>query len=302
LSLGAVAHALASVAPGWLAAGLALNAASLAMRGVAWLIMLRAALPQERVRALVVLRATLIGVMGSALVPGRVGEPARGWLLARRHGSAATVVGTMLSQTLLNLLALALLAGAALIGVNPLRAGPGAVLGALAVPVAAAALLLGGRPLARAAARSRRLRRVGAWALRQLDALQRGLTVFRPPRRGLAITAAQLGAWALQWLAAYALILALHLHLGLDAAAAILLAVNVTAVVPLTPSNVGVFQAACVAVLSAYGVPAARGLAYGVLLQAAELATAVVLGLPALLAEGIGLRALLARRRVAGGG
>ncbi len=42
---------------------------------------------------------------------------------------------------------------------------------------------------------------------------------------------------------------------GLGAAAAVLFAVNVTAVLPATPSNVGVFQAACVAVLTgAYGV------------------------------------------------
>jgi hypothetical protein len=41
---------------------------------------------------------------------------------------------------------------------------------------------------------------------------------------------------------------------GLSGAAAILVAVNVTAVVPVTPSNVGLFQAACVAVLAAFGV------------------------------------------------
>ena len=36
-------------------------------------------------------------------------------------------------------------------------------------------------------------------------------------------------------------------------AAAVLFAVNVTAVLPLTPSNLGVFQAACVAVLELDG-------------------------------------------------
>ena len=104
----------------------------------------------------------------------------------------------------------------------------------------------------------------------------------------------------MQLLAAEVLLLALHLQAGLDAAAAILLAVNVTAAVPVTPSNVGVFQAACVAVLAAYGVPAAAGLAYGVLLQAAELVTAVGLGAPALLAEGVGLAGVLRRSPGAG--
>ena len=66
---------------------------------------------------------------------------------------------------------------------------------------------------------------------------------------------------------------------GLGAAAAVLFAVNVTAVLPVTPSNLGVFQAACVAVLTgAYGVGAADALGYGIILQAVEIATAVVHG------------------------
>jgi phosphatidyl-myo-inositol alpha-mannosyltransferase len=74
---------------------------------------------------------------------------------------------------------------------------------------------------------------------------------------------------------------------GLTAAAAILLAVNVSAVLPATPSNVGVFQAACLVVLAAYGVGAGPALAYGIILQAVELLTALVLGIPALLGEGM---------------
>src|SRR5205823_2633337 len=70
-------------------------------------------------------------------------------------------------------------------------------------------------------------------------------------------------------------------------AAAILLAVNVSAVLPATPSNVGVFQAACLVVLAAYGVGAGPGLAYGIILQAVEVVTALALGAPALLAEGL---------------
>jgi phosphatidylinositol alpha-mannosyltransferase len=67
--------------------------------------------------------------------------------------------------------------------------------------------------------------------------------------------------------------------------------VNVTAVLPVTPSNLGVFQAACVAVLtSGYGITAARALGYGIILQAVEVATAVVMGAPALVKEGVSWR------------
>ena len=72
----------------------------------------------------------------------------------------------------------------------------------------------------------------------------------------------------------------------IGAAAAVLFAVNVTAVLPLTPSNVGTFQLACAAVLGTYGVGYADGIAYGVILQAVEVATAFIMGAPALVREG----------------
>jgi phosphatidylinositol alpha-mannosyltransferase len=117
-----------------------------------------------------------------------------------------------------------------------------------------------------------------------------GLKVFRNPRRGLAATAAQLTAWAIQLAACWALLAALGLsdQAGIGAAAAVLFAVNVTAVVPATPSNIGVFQLAVISVLhTGFGVSTADALAYGVILQAVEIATAVTLGLPALVREGL---------------
>jgi phosphatidylinositol alpha-mannosyltransferase len=82
----------------------------------------------------------------------------------------------------------------------------------------------------------------------------------------------------------------------LGAAAAVLFAVNVTAVLPVTPSNLGVFQAACVAVLTgAYGIHAADALGYGIVLQAVEVATAVIMGMPALVKEGVSWREIRLR-------
>ncbi len=122
--------------------------------------------------------------------------------------------------------------------------------------------------------------------------VRQGLRAFRDPRLGSLAAVAQLSAWVLQWLSCYILLAALGLDdiAGLGAAAAVLFAVNVTAVVPATPSNLGVFQAACVAVLGAYGVGAADALAYGIILQAVEIATAVIMGAPALVKEGVSWR------------
>ena len=123
-----------------------------------------------------------------------------------------------------------------------------------------------------------------------LNQARTGLTVFRDPKRATYATAAQLFAWFLQLLACWALFAALGLdhQVSIGAAAAVLFAVNVTAVVPATPSNIGIFQLAVISVLNkGFGVSAADALAYGVILQAVEIATAVALGVPALVREGV---------------
>jgi phosphatidylinositol alpha-mannosyltransferase len=120
-----------------------------------------------------------------------------------------------------------------------------------------------------------------------------GLRVFRQPKLAAIASAAQLGAWGLQMLSCYVLLIALGLdtHAGLAAAAAVLFAVNVTAVLPATPSNLGVFQSACWVVLhGAYHVSTPDALAYGIILQAVEIATAIIMGGPALLKEGLSWR------------
>ena len=113
--------------------------------------------------------------------------------------------------------------------------------------------------------------------------------MFARPGLGLSAVSLQLLAWALQWLACYMVLLALGLQskAGLVSAAAVLLAVNVSAILPPTPSNLGVFQAACLVVLAAYEVGAGPALAYGIILQAVEVLTALALGTPALLREGL---------------
>ncbi|MGZ4463677.1 MAG: flippase-like domain-containing protein, partial [Gaiellaceae bacterium] len=101
---------------------------------------------------------------------------------------------------------------------------------------------------------------------------------------------AQLFAWFLQLLSCWAQFAALGLdhQVAIGAAAACLFAVNVTAVVPATPSNIGIFQLAIISVLhQGFGINSADALAYGVILQAVEIATAVALGVPALVREGV---------------
>lgn len=295
LGLHTVVSSLSGVAPGWLVVACALMMLSLLVRAVAWLVVLRAALPGTRIPASVVARATMIGVMVSAVLPGRLGEPARAMIVGRRVGGVAVVAGTILSQTLLNLVALVALAAAVIVSTRVLSGPTGALLG-VSAPLALVGMVLVGPGALRGAARRgpRWLRRPAARLAFEVERVRVGLRVFRHPREGVLATLAQLTAWVVQVLSAYAVLQALGLAhaVGLVGAAAILVAVNVTAVVPVTPSNVGVFQAACVAVLAAFGVPGGRGLGYGIVLQAVEVATAIGLGAPALVREGIAWRDL----------
>ena len=296
LNLSRAGHALINADPAWLAAALALMGTSLLLRAVSWHQVLRAALPDIATPWRPVIRATMIGVMASAVFPGRLGEAARVVVLSRRlegpnRRLIPIIAGTVFSQTLMNLVALAILAGIALTAAPGLGGRAGAIASAVAVPLLLVLVIVFGPRLLELAQRSRfaRVRSVTGVLGRLLELARRGMTVFARPGHGIAAFTCQLGAWALQWLACYMVLRSLNLqsHNGLAAAAAILLAVNISAVLPATPSNVGVFQAACLVVLAAFGVGAGPALAYGILLQAVEVITALALGVPALLGEGL---------------
>jgi phosphatidylinositol alpha-mannosyltransferase len=294
-----VAASLLASKPGLIAAGVALMCAAMFARALSWHSILAAAPTWRRVKRRDAMQGTFIGVLMSATLPARLGEPSRALIVARRLGRAREtlpiVLGTMVSQTLLNLLALVILGGVTLSNVSVLDVHDRALLLIALAPLAALLALALAPVLVPPAAlsRSRRLRALLAAVRRSLLRLRDGLRVFAQPRHATVATVAQLGAWALQWLSCWLLLKALGLdsHAGVGAAAAVLFAVNVTAVVPATPANIGVFQAACVAVLAgAYNVSTPDAIAYGIVLQAVELATALIMGLPALVNEGLSWR------------
>jgi phosphatidyl-myo-inositol alpha-mannosyltransferase len=291
-----VAASLVASSPGLVAAGLAMMCVSMVMRGIAWHAILKAAPTWRVARRRDALQGTFIGVLMSATLPARLGEPSRALIVARRIGRARetlpVVLGTMVSQTLLNLLALVILGGVMFSSVSFAGKHTDALLAVGLAPLAVLIALLLVPVLVPSAAvsRSQRLGRVLASMRASLLRVRAGLSVFRKPRQAAAATALQLSAWGLQWLSCWLLLMALGLgeKVGFGAAAAVLFAVNVTAVIPATPANVGVFQAACVAVLAgAYHVGTADALAYGIVLQAVEVATAVIMGTPALVNEGL---------------
>jgi len=312
IGVDSIGQTLVSSSPSWVLLALGLMCASMVLRAVSWRAILEAAIPgpgrtagiddgtpaaSRRPRFFDAMQGTSIGVLMSATLPARLGEPSRAYVVARRLGRPRellpVVLGTLVSQTLINVFALIILGGVMLTTVGLFEGRQQALVFYAIGPFVVLCAVLVAPALLRGETRSARLARAVRTVRASLSRVRSGLAVFRRPRLGSVAVLAQLSAWVLQWVACYALLVALGLdaRAGLGAAAAVLFAVNVTAVLPLTPSNLGVFQAACAAVLTgAYGVSAADALGYGIILQAVEVATAVIMGTPALVKEGLSWR------------
>jgi phosphatidylinositol alpha-mannosyltransferase len=300
IGIGNITNALINSSPTYVLLGLAVMCSAMVARAFSWHAILEAALPRARIRLVDALQGTMIGVLMSSTLPARLGEPARALVVARRTGrprdNFPIVLGTLVSQTLLNLLALAILAAVMFSSVDFFSGHQNALIAVAVAPVALLAFLLLTPIVLRhgpGANRFTRARRTLGQATTVLRRVQAGLQVFRDPRLGLIAVVAQLGAWGLQCLSCFLLLIALGLEhrTGFAAAAAVLFAVNVTAVLPATPANLGVFQAACATVLATgWHVSIATGVAYGVILQAVEVTTALLMGMPALLKEGMSWR------------
>ena len=231
--------------------------ASLLLRAISWMEIARSALPDTPLRRRDVTSATMIGVLMSATLPARLGEPARAMVLSRRTGrmreTFPVLLGTLVSQSVLNVVALVIL-GAVIIGATDLFHSSSEHLFLISMAPLVLLLAVIFAPLLVKQSGSGRIARVVGAIRTALLRVRTGLVVFRDPRRGPLAVTAQLGAWALQLLACFALFTALGLDtnakIGIGAAAAVLFAVNVTAVIPATPSNIGIFQLATISVLT----------------------------------------------------
>jgi phosphatidylinositol alpha-mannosyltransferase len=299
IGLNNIATALLASSPSFVVLGLGLMCGAMALRAVSWHAILKAAMPNARVRMSDAMQGTFIGVLMSSTLPARLGEPSRALIVARRSGrpreNLPVVLGTLVSQTLINIVALAILGAVMFSSVDFFNGHQNALVAVAVAPAALLVLVLLAPLVLRHGPGSRfgRAAVLFAQARRAMTRVRAGLVVFRNPRLGAVAIAAQLGAWALQWVSCYVLLVALGLNhqAGIGAAAAVLFAVNVTAVLPATPANLGVFQAACAAVLHAgWHVGLGTGVAYGVILQAVEVSTAILMGAPALLKEGMSWR------------
>jgi uncharacterized protein (TIRG00374 family) len=271
----------------WVFAAIGLNLLSVLVRAIAWDVAIKQALlPGRAPRFRSVFSAFGVGLFANAVLPGRIGELARVGVLARkmpdRPGVWPTLVGSVFAHRTFDVFPMATLIVWVLLTAN---------IPHWALTSLAAVLAIGFVLFAIAVAGARRHHRPMLDELgtvrRLITRARRGLAVMRKPWPAAVAIFFQTMGWACQLLAVYTTMLAFHIHVPLPAAGVVLVLMNVATIFPLWPGNVGLVQAAVALPLIRYGVPYARGFAFGIGLQAIEASVGVGIGLMFLAREGV---------------
>ncbi len=203
------------------------------------------------------------------MLPGRVGELARVAVLRRRlpgrRGVTATLIGSVFAHRIFDVFP----ATALVIWVLLTAKIPGWALTSIALVLTLGLLLFLVRHGARTAGASRRAGRARACApAARAGAARAG--VMRSPVAAATAASFQSVGWTCQLFAVWAAMFAFHIHLPLSTAGLVLVLINVATLFPLWPGNFGLVQIAIAFPLVNYGVPYARGFAFGIGLQAIE--------------------------------
>ena len=300
---GRVASAFDVVDWVWIVFALGLNLASVLLRSLAWRLTIDQALDPPHPRFDRVFSAFSVGLLGNAVLPGRIGELARVAVLRRHlpHGSGTTgvLVGTVFAHRLFDLFPALLLV---VYVITTAKIPHWAVTSLVIVSVIGILLFTVAVASAR---RGRRPSLDGANPLRRLLVMARqGLAVLRSPLPAAGAIVLQCGGWLLQLLAVYVAMRAFNIHAPLPAAGLVLLLMNVATIFPLWPGNFGLLQAAVAFPLVQYGVAYSTGFAYALVLQVVEMSVGVGVGLIFLAREGLSfamLRGHARRARPSGG-
>jgi uncharacterized protein (TIRG00374 family) len=291
---GSVLEAFRFVIWSWVVLALLLNVVSTVFRALSWRLTVGQALPPEHQPRLIhVLSSFGVGLLANAVIPGRLGELARVATL-RRHlpdappGTSALLVGTVFAHRLFDLVPATILVVWVLLTADVphwavVSFGIAALVGFALFTMAWLGAKKHHRPVVSE----------GMGSMRQLLSMGRqGLSVLKAPVPLAGAVFLQCLGWLMQLLAVYAAMQAFDIDAPLPAAGLVLVLMNVATIVPLWPGNVGLVQAAVALPLRNYGVPYATGFAYGLVLQAIEMACGIGLGLLAIAREGISFAVL----------
>ncbi len=267
----------------WLLPALAALAFSVLVKAVRWRLLFP---PATRPPVGATTRALLVGYFFNNVLPARAGEAVRVLALHRDAGtSRAEALATAVSERIYDILALLVLLFAAapfLPEVTWLRSAAWLALVIVAATLALFVVLArwGERPLRFLLRPLARLPRVDDERLDFAAAsLVRGLSGLHRPRLAALAFAVTLGSWLVLAASFWLAMAGFDLGTGFDAALLVVVATNLAMIIPSSAAAVGVFEAATLVALGAYGVDDSRALAYAVVLHALNFFPFILMGL-----------------------
>jgi uncharacterized protein (TIRG00374 family) len=273
------------------------------LRAVRWRVLLK---PVKALGVSALFPVVVIGYMANDVLPARLGEVVRAYVLGEQEGvPKTTTLATIVVERLFD--GIAMLIFVAFVGlIVPLGDQVAAIFRVATVlfVVVLAVLFAAGAARSRAlvlveladgrlpAAARGRVAPIAERFLEGLDSLQSG-------RASATILALSLGAWTCEATMYFAIALGFGLYLGFPAFMLTTAVANLGAMVPAAPGYVGTFDAFALAVLQLFGPDRGVAGAYVVVLHLALLGPVTLLGFYYLWRSNLSLRTLGQRATVA---
>jgi hypothetical protein len=259
---------------------------NLALKSMRWKFLLRPS--GASVKTVVVSASFIAAQLLNSLVPVRVGEISRILVIGGRGADHAFVLGTLIGEKYLDILAYAILIGLLLVWV-PLPTWMDDTVSALiilslVISLALFLVLLLRERLLRAVLKfSQRFSlRVQPVIMKNFQSGLASLAVFQN-FTNLTILALTTGLiWITALMTNQLVLIALEINVPPEAALLSLVAIVVGFSLPSLPGKIGVFEFACILSLGFFGLDHSAGLSYGILLHIVVYLPILILGLASL--------------------
>jgi len=294
VDLGVFVDGLAESNYAWLVPSFLVLAAAVFVRALRWRLLFAV---ERRPPVTDALKALLVGYLFNNILPARAGDPIRALVLHQRTGIArGEALGTVGTERVFDTVCLLFLLFVSLPFLPEVTWVRNAAILAALVGAAVLALVLvvaryDARPIAwllRPFARLPALSR--ADTDRAADNVVRGLGGFRSPRLAAVAFVVTAASWLIVAVSVWLTTFAFDLEVGFGAAVLVTIAMNLALILPAAPGGVGVFEAAVLAALAAYGIGASLALAFAVVLHGLHFFPYILIGYVVLHRHGARMR------------
>lgn len=226
--------------------------------------------PEERISFVQCFIVMSIGYMANNILPARIGEVARAYLLSRKKfGTKSFALGTIVTERLADVLMLVLMISFTLLTIKlPPEsrdiATSGAAIGFLAATGLVGAIIF--RTLVESLVKRLlnlfRLEKYSDHLIEMLDRFLKGVSCGGSFKTLGLVWFDSFGIWFLGLLMTWYVALACNLEVGLTQMLYVMCVVNLGAMLPSAPGYVGTYQFFCVFSLAAFGISKERALAF----------------------------------------